>query len=317
MSSWLLKTAIQKVFGVLPGGNLCNELLQKYVTRTLDLEPNGTFLGRLEACRQHTRYYLAGGQRSIEGAKVVELGTGWFAIIPIGLFLQGASEIWTWDIVRHLRRDTFKRTIELFIQFEESNLLQEFLSDIKPDRLHKLHEVFALTDEKTPHELLEMLHIHALIGDVRRSALEPQSIDFVYSHQVLEHISPQLLSSLFIEFRRLLKRDGVMCHNIGLADQFANTDSSITPFNYLKFSKRQWKLFDNSMIPQNRLRIVDYRELLERAGFSIDEEHNLLGDPDDLSSIQIASEFTRYSVEELLVLYSWFVASPSLACETV
>lgn len=313
MSSWLLKTAIQKTFSALPCSNWWNELVQKYITHTLDLEREGEFQNKLEACRQHTSYYQAAAKRSIAGAKIVELGTGWFVIIPIGLFLQGASEIWSWDIVRHLRRDTFKRTLELFIHYEENNLLHEFLPSIKPDRLRRLHEVAAANDRRAPHELLEQFNIHALIGDARRSGLKSQSVDFIFSHQVLEHLTPQQLANIFVEFRRLLKRHGVMCHNIGLADQFASFDSSITPFNYLKYSKRQWKLFDNSIIPQNRLRVPDYRELLEQGGFCVTTEDNLSGAPEDLRSVKLAAEFSRYSFDELLVLYSWIVATTAPA----
>lgn len=305
----MVKTAIQKTFGLLPYGNRWNELAQHYITHSLDLEPQGEFRDKLEACGRHTNYFQTFAGRSIEGARIFELGTGWFAIIPIGMYLQGAAEIWTWDIIGHLRKDTFKRTLELFIQFDESGLLRQFLPDLKQERVKRLYEVAANTQRLNPRQLLEQLDIHALIGDARQSNIDSHSIDFVFSHQVLEHLSRQHIASMLAEFRRLLHDSGVTCHHIGLADQFASFDATITPFNFLKYSRLQWKLFDNSIIPQNRLRISDYRKIFAEAGFRIDAEDNLMGDPKDLRSIQLAQEFRSYSFDELLVLYSWMVAS--------
>jgi hypothetical protein len=114
---------------------------------------------------------------------------------------------------------------------------------------------------------------------------------------------------MLAEFRRLLKDYGVTCHNIGLADQFASFDTTITPYNFLTYSRLQWSLIDNSIIPQNRLRVSDYREIFLQAGFRIRAEDNLLGEPEDLRSIRLAKEFQSYSFDELLVLYSWMVAT--------
>ena len=307
----MIKAAVQKILSMLPYSHRWNEFAQRWVTHSLILDADGEFRDKLEACQQFTKYYQTAAQRTIEGAKIVELGTGFFPIIPIGLYLRGASEIWSWDIVRLLRRDTFKRTLELFIQFKENDLLEEILPGVEPERLRQLYELYEIADQRAPHEMLERLNIHAVIGDVRKSGLAPQSVDFVFSHKVLQHLSREDLRSVLIEFRRLLKEEAVMCHHIGFRDQFASFDSSITPFNFLKYTKRQWKLIDNSIIPQNRLRIPDYRELLEQTNFCVTREDNLSGAQEDLRSVKLAQEFTNYSFDDLLVLTSWIVATPA------
>ena len=101
-----------------------------------------------------------------------------------------------------------------------------------------------------------------------------------------------------------------MSHYIGLADQYASFDNSITPFNFLNYSEKKWKWYNNPIIPQSRLRISDYRGIFKECGWDIVEERNSLGSIDDLRSIQIAPEFRKYKEEDLLVIYSWIVTRP-------
>jgi hypothetical protein len=64
------------------------------------------------------------------------------------------------------------------------------------------------------------------------------------------------------------------------------------------------------MIPQNRLRISDYRRAYSDAGFEIVAEEDLNGAESDLASVRLAAEFEHYDKQELLVLFSWLVGRP-------
>src|SRR4051812_37755278 len=97
MPHWLIKSGIHRVISWLPASHVWNEVFQKYVTRSMGLG-RPWFEVSLEDCRahfQHLRDTRAGG---VEGFKVLELGTGWYPVIPLGLYLYGASDIWTFDI---------------------------------------------------------------------------------------------------------------------------------------------------------------------------------------------------------------------------
>jgi hypothetical protein len=59
MPSWLLKTTIHHVLKAFPHPEWWNGLMQRHVTRGLQLEPHGEFLGKLLACRRHLRNYLS------------------------------------------------------------------------------------------------------------------------------------------------------------------------------------------------------------------------------------------------------------------
>jgi hypothetical protein len=180
MSSWLLKTVLQRAIGVLPRSHWWNGLLQRYVTGGLEIQPYGEFLGKLQACRRHFDYYRTFSRQSREDFSVVEIGTGWFPIIPIGLYLCGAGEIWTFDIARLLRRDTFSKVIECFCLFAQTGELGKILPAVRSSALAKLLELAPLATKVSPVDFLERLNIHALVQDVRRSGLEDGSVDLVF-----------------------------------------------------------------------------------------------------------------------------------------
>jgi hypothetical protein len=310
MSSWLLKTALQRAISGLPRSHWWNALLQRHVTGGLRIQPYGEFQGKLKACRRHLDFYREFSGQVREDFTVVEIGTGWFPIIPIGLHLCGAREIWTFDIVRLLRADTFNKVIEYFCLFAKTGKLYEILPAALPARVVELIDLSSSVTRMSPVEFLERLNIHALVHDVRNSGLGDRSANMVFSHGVLEHFPPPMLAEALGELRRICSRDSVMSHFIGMADQFASFDRSITPFNSMRYSAWAWRWLNNSMIPQNRLRISDYRRAYSDAGFEIVAEEDLNGAESDLASVRLAAEFEHYDKQELLVLFSWLVGRP-------
>ena len=310
MSAWLLKTALQRAISGLPHPEWWNGLLQRYVTSGLRLQPYGEFQRKLKACRRHVDYYYACSRRPRVEFTVVEVGTGWFPIIPIGLYLCGAGEIWTFDIVRLLRKDTFRKVIECFGLFAETGELKKILPRVCSRAVSKLLEWAPLVETELPVDFLERLNIHALVQDIRRTGLPDRSVDMVFSHGVLEHFPPRMLAEAITEMRRVCSDSAVMSHFIGMADQFANFDQSITPFNNLKYSARKWRWLNNSIIPQNRLRVSDYCRAYEQAGFEVAFREDTNGAESDLASIRLAADFEHYDKQDLLVLFSWLVGRP-------
>src|SRR5438045_242194 len=97
MPHWLIKSAIHRAISLLPASHWWNELLQTYGTHSLQLGPE-RFELRLEYCRRHLEHLFEVQSPRPTGFAVLELGTGWYPIVPIGLYLCGASEVWTYDI---------------------------------------------------------------------------------------------------------------------------------------------------------------------------------------------------------------------------
>ncbi len=238
MSSWILKTALQHIIGRLPKNYYWNGLFQKYVTK--GYYPSAkVFAGKLNYCQQHLDYYLKFSSTPKSEFSALELGTGSWPVVPLGLYLSGAREIWTYDLVPVLQKDTLKNTLELFIEFEENGKLKKILKSIRPERLAKLRQLLSQVDTDSPSEIFEKLNIHLLIADARNTKIPNQSVDIVFSTQVLEHINAEVLTGLFSEFKRVVANDSVMIHYIGLIDQFSSFDKSITPYNFYKYSDTQ------------------------------------------------------------------------------
>jgi hypothetical protein len=126
---------------------------------------------------------------------------------------------------------------------------------------------------------LRQLNVRAMMGDARRSGLSDGTIDLIASTVVLEYIPRDVLLGLLCEFRRVAAPHCVMSHKVDMRDEYSFFDSSITPFNFLKFSDRAWRLINNPLIPLNRFRISDFRECFREAGFAVVEEAATRGDP--------------------------------------
>jgi len=90
-----------------------------------------------------------------------------------------------------------------------------------------------------------------------------KTVDFVFSHVVLEHIIKNELLDTLKELRRITKDNGVHSHTIDLRDHL---NSSL---NHLKFSEETWEsnIFRNSGFYTNRIRYNEMLELFEKAGF--------------------------------------------------
>jgi len=310
MASWLAKAMVQRGIGALPYPHFWNGLLQDWVTHSTRLT-NEIFFENLRNCGIHLANLQRYRTTTLGGFSAFELGTGWFPIVPIGLFLGGAREVWTWDIAPLLKLNRLKGVIARFLELEERQLLKSRL-DALPERLVLLRKVMTSCDSANsePTQLLGRLNIHYRIGNATRSGLPPASIDLIVSDVVLEHPSPAQLTEILHEFRRIAAPEAVMSHSIALDDQYSGRDPRITQFNFLRFSDRMWRWINNPIIPLNRLRISDYRRLFSEGGFQIVEEISRRGDPAELARIPLAERFRGYSLEDLLVTYTRLIATP-------
>jgi hypothetical protein len=313
MTSWLVKAVVQRTLSGLPNPHYWNELFQEWVSHSLELTDE-RFENSLLDCRNHLEQFRRFGSTAPGSFSAFELGTGWFAVVPIGLFLCGAREVWTWDIAPLLKLHRLKLSIGRFLEFEQKQRLQDYLR-VVPERLAALREALTLCESPKglePARVLERLGIHYRIGNASRSGLPAQSINLIVSDVALEFFPPRELLELLQEFRRIAAPDAVMSHSIDLSDQYASFDSRITKFNFLRYSDWLWRLLNNPIIPLSRLRISDYRRALSENRFRIVDEASTRGDPTELAQTPLAVRFRGYSIEDLLVLRTRLVAVPRI-----
>lgn len=168
----------------------------------------------------------------------------------------------------------------------------------------------ALEDKSltSPVRILDKLNIHVRACDARQLSLGDSTIDFITSNTTIEYIPKEILIGIFREFYRIAAPKAIMSHFSPLGDHYADFDHSISYFNFLQYSDSTWKLYNNSLHYQNRLRVSDYRKIHHDTGFTILTETNTKGMENDLGKLKIAEEFNHYSKEDLLVIKSLIVS---------
>jgi hypothetical protein len=309
MPHWLIKSVMQRALSWLPASHYWNTLCKQYVTRSLELAPPRFDL-RLKYARAHLDHLLELRPNCKDGFTVLEIGTGWYPVVPAALYLCGASEVWTLDIVPLLRSAQLKRMLELFLQYERSGALQKFLPRLRPERLKRLLEVASQPGRIRPTALLEQLNIHVRTCDARNTGLASGTIDLIASTSVLEYISRKGLRGILAECRRVGSVNATHSHYLNLADEYSYFDPSITPLNFLQYSDKQWRYYNSPLAWQNRLRISDYRALFAEAGYQTTKEDNTSAPPETFQRVRLAPQFQQYRKEDLLVIISWLVAKP-------
>lgn len=97
-------------------------------------------------------------------------------------------------------------------------------------------------------------------------SLPDQSVDFVWSQAVLEHIRRAEFLPMMREVRRVLRPDGVCSHRVDLKDHLGGA------LNNLRFSAKVWEsnFMACSGFYTNRIRYKEMLSFFEAAGFQVD-----------------------------------------------
>ena len=155
MAIWILKAAIQKTISFLPFRHNINFFFQKYITKGVRLT-DALFSSKLHHCQQHFTAHTVHGNKKPSFASL-EIGTGWFPIVPIGLYLCGAEKIYSADIKSVLNKERLMETINKFIEYHNNGSLVKFLPAYQSDKINNISAL--LVENKNLNELLAQLNI--------------------------------------------------------------------------------------------------------------------------------------------------------------
>lgn len=302
---WLLKASGHKLLSTLPASDGLHYLLQRRVARTL---PSGNAGLRRKVARaaRHVDAFVAHGPgRPLADTVLYELGAGWDLAGPLACWCLGAERQVVVDVRPNLRVELLSDVIARL----------ERLRPRLERRLGRPLRAPGAAPVRATGELEERFGIAYLAPcDARATGLPSASVGFVSSTNTLEHVPEEDLVPLLAECRRLLEPGGVLSCRIDLQDHFSYFDAGISPYNFLRFSDRSWRLLDSRLQHQNRLRARDYLEALRRSGFEIVAER-VRGprkrDLRALRSLEPAERFRgRYSLAELGARKLFVVARP-------
>lgn len=128
--------------------------------------------------------------------------------------------------------------------------------------------------------------------------------DFAFSQAVLEHVPRAEFAATCAELHRILKRGGIMSHQIDFRDHLGGG------LNHLRFSSRLWEapwFARRSGFYTNRLSLAEIREAMELAGFRVLRAETERWPEPPLSRRALAAEFQDRSEAELRVFSVFMV----------
>lgn len=302
---WRLKGAIQKVLGLVPGGDRIHYLLQRRGGGLADFDRECD--SKVEDWQLMMGHLRTAGVR-LTSATLLEMGTGWYPTFPVCLFLAGARAVLTLDLVRHLDEGLTRRLADRLALHVGAIAQAAGLSEAD---VHAKHG--ALAEALRRGAPLEAA-TGGVIGyrapaDASATGLPAGSVDVVFSNSVLEHVPGPVIEACMVEAMRILRPGGIVFHSANCGDHYAYVDPSINQLHYLRYSGAEWRKWNNAFLYQNRLRAIDFTEMAKRAGFAIeiDTSHARPDRLAQLDAIDVDPAFARYTREQLAITTIDFV----------
>ncbi len=299
---WFQKAFLQFVLSALPGGEAINHRLQRPHSDAV----RAARRSRIPELVSHI--WRLNRVRRIEGASIVDLGTGWDLICSVIFATLGARRIVACDHVPHARFEVVRQVVDaLWLDIAGvAAITGESAEDLG-------RRLGSMRDCTTLDEFLRCANIeYAAPTRIDRIPVDDASIDIVFSYAVLAHPPTELIRSLAHETRRVLAPGGVVSHYIGLQDPFADLHRVAKNVYFLKHSDRFWRLFvNNSINSNNRLRGREHLDILESAGARF---VNLEGNINEfdvamVETMRVAPRFSTMSAEDLAMCQLAIIAS--------
>lgn len=304
LNRWWVKAAAQGVLAAAPRAAALDDTLRRLM-RGPQLSED-YFLSKWRHVKQHLRALGKPSDRHLSRTRAVEIGTGWFPIVPLGLAVHGGSVV-TIDTGRHLDATRVWLTMQRLSQLEAAGTIRA----ASPERMAQLRESLLAPPPASAAELLEPMGIRPVIADAQDLSHVPEAhgSNLLISNNTLEHIPAEILAGIFGEFLRVGSEDARMSHYIDLADHYAGFDPRISDFHFLTMSPTRWRLSNNRLGFQNRLRIGDYRELLAQTGWRVTREKLTRRPAHELDGLRLVPPYDQVPTSDLLVVKAHLVTA--------
>jgi hypothetical protein len=284
--NWQLKCLSSHILATLPKSDAIYDFIQKHLTKkwyrnvTHTLEVPNYYTGHLEAFKLHFG--------DISNARYFEFGVARDLFSVLLNYCYGISQQLAVDLRPLARQELVNHIIDQLRNFQHPGFVRTTTREIGPDIFADLKSFYGI-DYRAP-------------SDARTVGMPDGSIDLIATTNTFEHIPPNALAEILTECHRLCHDRSVVRMDIDYKDHYAYADRRITPYNFLRFSDRQWGYLNMQHYYTNRLRHSDYRLLFQQAGFRIVEESSET--PADarqqIGTIKLASKYQEYEVDDLI-----------------
>lgn len=155
-----------------------------------------------------------------------------------------------------------------------------FLVDAGPHasrslRTYRTLASYLIENGLSAHDLLKTESLEEMLGICNTKymtcglsslrSIPDQSVDFAWSHAVLEHIKRSEFVDTMRELQRIIAPGGIISHRVDLRDHLGNA------LNNLRFSEGIWESpwMSKSGFYTNRIRFSEMLSIFQNAGFSL------------------------------------------------
>jgi SAM-dependent methyltransferase len=300
---WWFKCAAQRVLSSVPGGHHVNSL---WSLRARLRTPNDS---TVQHGLRFVRILRILGF-DFQDRVALELGTGWQPIIPYLFRLAGCRRVILCDTTRHITPALLRATLR-HIRSRDTLLAAELQRSVAD-----IHRILPQDHDGTLSALLEASGFeYQAPCDAAHTNYPQGSLDLITSHAVLEHVPRESIRDYLLETRRLLRPGGMMVHLIDHRDHWHHFDPGIGPLNFLKFSRRWWGVLNSPLAFQNRMRSLEYLDMIQTAGFEIRHLARVIDGRgfSDAHHMKLDRSFQAFSPQELAVTSTFVVAQPCRA----
>ena len=306
---WRIKGLLQKTLGVLPGGETLHYQLQRRFGGMRN--PRREILLKIDDWELMVKQLRTVGA-GIGGTRLMEVGTGWYPALPLACYLGGAARVYTCDLNRLLKPDLMRICIDIL--GEELPRIATACQIPLADVQGRYRRLLAAANTSDPTALSEGVIQYRAPTDAADSGIEDGAIDLLFSNSVLEHVPPDAIIRLHHASLRLLRPGGWIFHSVNCGDHYAYADPKVHQLNYLQFSERQWKFWNNRFLYQNRLRARQFVDGARDAGFELllDTSHTRPQRLEQLRAMKIAPEFSAIPEETLCITTVDFIGKKPL-----
>jgi SAM-dependent methyltransferase len=150
----------------------------------------------------------------------------------------------------------------------------------------------------TVPEMLSLMNSTYLAeGLFSLKSIPSNSVDFIWSQAVLEHIRRGEFLETMKELRRIIRPDGVISHRVDLRDHLGGA------LNNLRFSEKWWEsdFMASSGFYTNRIQFNAMLDCMRSAGFDVDVINVVRWDKLPTPRRKLAREFRSIPDDDLLV----------------
>ena len=278
---WLIKIFIKIIFSRLP--------IKNDIWRKLGIFRNGgmnnkeyskkIFFGHLEDLRKI---------KDIKQPVIMEIGPGDGIATAIYSKLYNSPKVFLIDVADFADKDILVY----------KDIIESLDSDLFKDQ--NFSEIATLED------ILKLFNAYYLIDGLKSlQKIESSSVDYLFSHSVMEHIRYSDLDIYIKEMHRVLKPNGLISHNINYKDHL---DDSL---NSLRFSFKIWEsnLFCKSGFYTNRVPAVEMHKKFKKYGFNMVWEKFGKWPSLPIKREYLHKDFKLYKDDDLMNCTSAFIAS--------